>query len=146
MNKATSAALLLIGLVLGASTGCEPDRSTARLRESDLPRGYVDQPVAGPLPAGDIVVSGWALAAGGIEDIAIYADGRYVDSAVLGFSRPDVAASEPADEAAPTCGFQLLLSAHKLPTGPVTLLVQARSRSGATRDLSVVPVIIPSVR
>lgn len=146
MKRATSAALLLIGVVLGASTGCEPDRSTARIRERDLPRGFVDQPVAGPVPAGDLVVAGWALAPGGIEDIAVYADGRYVDSAVLGFTRPDVAAAEPADEASPTSGFRLLLPAHRLPAGPVTLLVQARARSGATRDLGVVPVVIPSLR
>jgi hypothetical protein len=144
MRKAISAALLLV--VLGASTACEPKRSTARVRELDLPRGYVDQPVSGTLPPGDILVAGWALAAGGIEDVSIYADGRYVDSAVLGFARPDVAASEPANKEAPTAGFQLLIPANKLPAGPVTLLVQVRARSGATRDLGVVPVVIQSAR
>lgn len=146
MSRALSASILLIALVAGASIGCEPARSTGRIRELDLPRGYVDTPVSGTLPAGDVLVAGWALCAGGIEDVAVYADGRYVDSAVLGFARPDVAASEPGDPAAPTSGFQLLIPANKLPSGPVLLLVQARARRGPTRDLCAVQVIVPGPR
>jgi hypothetical protein len=143
MSRPLSASILFIALVAGVSIGCEPARSTGRIRELDLPRGYVDTPVAGALPSGDILVAGWALCAGGIEDISIYADGRYLDSAVLGFARPDVATAEPAVPEAATSGFQLLLPAKKLPPGPVTLLVQARCRSGATRDLAVLPVVVP---
>lgn len=144
MRRVLSAASLVV--VLAASTACEPGRSTARVRELDLPRGYVDQPVSGTLPPGDLLVAGWALAEGGIEDVSVYADGRYVDSAVLGFARPDVAASEPANKDAPTAGYQLLIPANKIPAGPVTLLVQVRARSGATRDLGVIPVVLQSAR
>lgn len=146
MSRASRAGALLVGLGAALVFGCEPAQSPGRLRELELPQGFVDQPVAGALPPGDLLVAGWALAPGGIEDVSIYADGRYVESAVLGFSRPDVAAAQPADPAAPTSGFQVLLASHRLPPGPVTLIVQARSRSGATRDLGVVPVIAPGPR
>lgn len=143
MNRPLSAAFLLLALAAGVSTGCEPAHGTARVRELALPQGFVDTPVAGALPAGDVLVAGWALSSDGIEDVSVYADGRYVDSAVLGFARPDVAAALPSDPRAATSGFQILLSAQALPAGPVTLLVQARAHSGATRDLAVLPVVFP---
>ena len=145
MRRSFSTGILLIGLAVRASVACEPGRSSSRIRELDLPHGFLDAPLPGPLPSADIFVAGWALSADGIEDVSVYADGRYVDSAVLGFARPDVAVVEPAAKEASTSGFQLLIPAHKLPGGPVTLLVQARSRRGATRDLGVVAVVVPAL-
>ncbi|MBI5446372.1 MAG: hypothetical protein HY900_34805 [Deltaproteobacteria bacterium] len=144
MSRPLSIGILLAGLAAGASIGCEPGRSSARIRELDLPRGFVDAPLPGPLTAADVFVAGWAISADGIEDVSVYADGRYLDSAVLGFARPDVAAAEPAAPGASTSGFQLLIPPSKLPRGPVTLLVQARTRGGATRDLGVVVVVVPT--
>ena len=135
--------VLAILLATGTNLGCEPAHSTGRIRELELPKGFVDKPGDGTPVTGDLLVMGWALAEGGIEDVAIYADGRYVDSAVLGFSRPDVAAAEPGTPGAATSGFQVLLPAHRLPEGEVILVVQARAQRGATRDLGAVRVIVP---
>lgn len=136
--------VLAILLVVGASLGCEPARSSGRLRELELPKGFVDVPGEGTPVNGDLLVMGWALAEGGIEDVAIYANGRYVDSAVLGFARPDVATAEPGTPGAATSGFRVLLAADRLPAGEVMLVVQARTRRGATRDLAAVRVIVPT--
>ena len=135
---------LLVGLLATAmAMGCEPDRSTGRVREVDLPIGFVDLPADGTQVTADLFVTGWALSADGIEDVAVYANGRYVDSAVLGFARPDVAEAEPGMAGAATSGFQVVLPAQRLPGGEVTLVVQARTRRGATRDLGAPQVIVP---
>ncbi|MCL4810122.1 MAG: hypothetical protein KJ062_20370 [Thermoanaerobaculia bacterium] len=144
MKRRFSARLFLAALATAAVSACEPAYSTGRIREVDLPRGYVDVPADGSVVDGEILVAGWALAEDGIEDVAIYADGRYVDSAVLGGARPDVERAEAGREGAATSGFQVLLPAHRLPAGEVTLVVQARTRKGATRDLRAVPVYVPS--
>ncbi len=106
---------LLVGVLATAmAIGCEPEGSIGRVRELDLPIGFLDLPAAGTLVTGDLFVAGWALSADGIEDVAVYANGRYVDSAVLGFARPDVAEAEPGMAGAATSGFQLVLPAQKL--------------------------------
>lgn len=142
-SRALHAGLLAAALATASGIGCEPARSSGRLRELDLPRGFVDLPADGTPVTGDLFVMGWALAADGIEDVAVYANGRYVDSAVLGFARPDVAEAEPGMAGAATSGFQVVLPAHRLPGGEVTLVVQARTRNGATRDLGAPRVIVP---
>lgn len=135
---------LLAGvLAMAVGIGCEPGGSTGRVRELDLPRGFVDLPADGTPVTGDLFVTGWALSADGIEDVAVYANGRYVDSAVLGFARPDVAEAEPVTAGAATSGFQLVLPVQRLPGGEVTLVVQARTRRGATRDLGAPQVVVP---
>jgi len=144
MKRNLSASALLVALAVVAVAGCEPVHSTGRIREVELPRGYVDVPADGSVVDGEILVAGWALAEDGIEDVAIYANGRYVDSAVLGAARPDVAKAEAGREGAASSGFQVSLPAYRLPAGEVTLVVQARTRKGATRDLRAVPVFVPS--
>jgi hypothetical protein len=144
MTWRLAAGALLVALATVAVTGCEPAHSTGRIREVEMPRGYVDVPADGSIVDGEILIEGWALAEDGIEDVAIYANGRYVDSAVLGGARPDVARAEAGRQGAAISGFRVLLPAHRLPAGEVTLVVQARTRKGATRDLRAVPVFVPS--
>jgi hypothetical protein len=144
MERRSLSLRLLVGVLATAmAIGCEPEESTGRVREIDLPIGFLDLPTSGTLVTGDLFVTGWALSADGIEDVAVYANGRYVDSAVLGFARPDVAEAEPGMAGAATSGFQLVLPAQRLPGGEVTLVVQARTRRGATRDLGAQQVVVP---
>lgn len=142
--RALRAGILAVALAAAAGIGCEPARSTGRVRELDLPWGFVDTPREGPVPAGDLLVEGWAVAKDGIEDVAVYVNGRYIDSAALGFSRPDVAVAEPAVPGAGASGFRLIVLARDLPSGEVTLVVQARSRGGATRDVGNPRLVVPS--
>lgn len=140
----TRVILLAAFLALATGSGCEPAASSGRLRELELPRGFLDLPLEGAVPQGDVVVAGWAVAPDGIEDVAVYVNGRYVDSAALGFSRPDVARAEPTAPGASTSGFRAIVAAADLPGGEVTLVVQARSRLGATRDVGAVRLVIPT--
>jgi hypothetical protein len=130
-----------IGLAAALSS-CEPATSTGRVRRATLPWGVVEAPAAGTVVTSEVIVSGWASSPDGLDDIAVYANGTYVDSTVLGFSRPDVLAADSANVPEGTTGFRLRLEAFRLPPGDVTLVVQVRTRAGATRDVGVVPISV----
>jgi hypothetical protein len=132
---------MTIGLA-AALCSCEPSRSTGRVREAALPKGAVETPGAGTVVTDEVVISGWASSPDGLDDVAVYANGAYVDSAVLGFFRPDVLAADPSNAPEGTSGFRLRLEGFRLPPGNVTLVVQARTRAGSTRDLGVVPISV----
>jgi hypothetical protein len=133
--------MMAIGLAAVLSS-CEPAASTGRVREAALPWGVVESPAAGAVVTSEVVVSGWASSPDGLDDVAVYVNGSYVDSAVLGFPRPDVLAADPSNTPDGTSGFRVRLDVFRLPKGDVTLVVQVRTRSGATRDVGVVPISV----
>ena len=102
----------------------------------------MESPQPATVVTSELVVSGWASSPDGLEDVAVYVNGGYVDSAVLGFSRPDVLAADPANVPEGTSGFLLRVEAFRLPRGHVSLVVQVRTRAGATRDVGVVPITV----
>ena len=141
MRKRTTRLWATIGLAI-ALNSCEPAGSSGHVREAALPRGAVESPQPATVVTSELVVSGWASSPDGLEEVAIYVNGDYVDSAVLGFSRPDVLAADPANVPEGTSGFLLRVEAFRLPRGHVSLVVQVRTRAGATRDVGVVPITV----
>ena len=117
--------------LLGASAGC-----SSRTSSAPLPFGFVDAPTSGEAVQGEVRALGWALCEGGPCEIAFYVDRRFVKQASAGPSRPDVAKAYPDVPGAETSAWEATLSTQGLGPGPHELVVQARSKAGATRDLA----------
>lgn len=95
----------------------------------------MDAPKPGETIRGNYSITGWALDETGIRDVSIYIDRILVGTAKLGVSRPDLVANFSAFPDAETGGFEYVWNSAGLPPGPHELVVQARSKNGATRDV-----------
>ena len=91
---------------------------------------------------GPVEVAGWALSEQPIEEVSLYIDRKYRGNAALRVARPDVAASKPDYRYAATAGWMTTLDTTALTPGWHEVVVQARSRDGATRDLATVPILV----
>ena len=87
-------------------------------------------------------MAGWALSEAGIQSVAVYMDRNLAAFAMLGVDRPDVQKVFPAIPGSATAGWRLTFDATGIQPGRHEILVQARSREGATRDLGVATVTI----
>jgi hypothetical protein len=122
--------LLTILIVVTAACGSRRDHTK-------LPTGYVDAP---PLSGqavlhGPTTFEGWALADGGVEEVAVYIDQHYVASAQTGVERPDVGKSLPKEPNAGKSGWRASVDVSNLPPGLHAFVVQATAHSGAKRDI-----------
>ncbi|HEY7577887.1 MAG TPA: hypothetical protein VH855_09845 [Acetobacteraceae bacterium] len=77
-------------------------------------------------------LTGWAVAPQGIEQINVYADGRYIASADYGTVRKDVAAVFPRWRDSHRSGFGLRLPARVFLKDPATIEIEAQLASGKT--------------
>jgi len=128
--KCVSLIPLLIVLLIGV--GCETRDGHAK-----LPAGFVDiPPTSGQaVLRGATPFEGWALADGGIEEVAVYIDGQYVISAQTGVERPDVAKSFPKEPGAAKAGWRASVDVSGFPAGIHQFVVQAAAKNGAKRDI-----------
>jgi hypothetical protein len=122
----------LLGILLA---GCGKHETIPSL----LPLGHVDSPSSGDVIHGTARFSGWAVSESGIQSVAAYMDRHFAGFATLGMSRPDVQKAYPAIPGAAEAGWQINLPAAGH-TGPHEIVLQARSKDGATRDLGTVTV------
>ncbi len=135
MTNSLWGALLLCGLLVSAS--CSRDNT-----HPDLPYGAVDTPAASGTVTGKVMVAGWALADDGIESVSIYVDRKFASAGQTGAPRPDVQKIYPKMPASGNAGWSALLDTGAFSPGWHELTVQVRSKSGATRDLAPLSVLV----
>jgi hypothetical protein len=126
--------IFLLGLCL---TSCQSAKTPGK-----LPFGFLDQPVVGQPIQGKAPVSGWAISEDGIQSVEIYIDRDFVGQAAIGEARPDVAKVYPNLTDSGSSGWNLTVDANLLPEGIHELTVQIRSKRGAYRDLTSIPITI----
>jgi len=109
---------------------------------SGLPLGNVDvRP--GPNITGVVSVAGWAAAEDGISKVCLYVDRKAAsctESIIVG--RPDVAAAYPHIAGAGTSGWSIQFDSSGLSPGNYEFLIQATTKSGATRDIGSMIVAV----
>lgn len=133
MRYFTFSVLTLILLLSGCST--DPSKAS-------LPLGHTDSPQNEAVITGTYTVSGWALSPAGVEKVAVYLDGSYLGTAELGLDRPDIAKLYPAILGSETAGFKYDGSTSGMPSGRHEIVVQARTKSGALRQVGTLFVNI----
>jgi Bacterial Ig domain len=133
-------ALSLTCSIFLAITGCQHVDPHASL--SPLPLGVLDNPRPGDVLQGYTVFRGWAFSESGIQSVTIYVDRTAAGFATLGVSRPDVQHALPNFPNAGEAGWELNFDTSRLKPGKHELIVQARSKQGATRDLGSISVTI----
>ena len=96
------------------------------------PFGAVNVPIADSSvhANGVLVVAGWALDDRRVEHVDVFIDGLLEREAVLGVSRPDVAAYYPNVPDASNAGFVIFIDATRLTNGVHTLTVKATDDQG----------------
>jgi hypothetical protein len=136
-----TALLIALSCVVVSAVACGDKVKDAG---NQLPFGFIDAPKPGDvIKPGPTMVGGWAVDDTGIREIRIYVDDHYATSTTLTVSRPDVAKVHPRYATkGDMLGWNLLLDLGSTP-GTRTILVQAVDENGATRDLGVVPVVVP---
>ena len=127
------ASTLAVGILVTAC-GRPPDESH-KTSTATLPWGAFDSPRAGEVLKGTVSFQGWALGDVPIQGVNIYADRKFLTSAQVGVSRPDVASAFPASSQAATSGWTGNVDTTKLSEGKHEFLFQIRSAEGATKDL-----------
>jgi glycosyltransferase involved in cell wall biosynthesis/predicted nucleic acid-binding Zn-ribbon protein len=120
-----------------------PAKAAPRTRadDHDLPFGYVESPASSTVVTDRCEISGWALSASGVSEVRVYVDGRLAASAGVRDYRPDVARAYPGFPDNPFAGWTITLDMAPLPEGLHELLLQARSRTGSSRDLGVLSIV-----
>jgi N-acetylmuramoyl-L-alanine amidase len=108
----------------------------------ELPFGEVvqrtqDQPFEGPF-----VIRGWALSENGIQQVSIYEDRLFLADAKLGLSSPEAQKAQPNFPGSANAGWRFEADTGIFTRGTHELTVQARSKTGAVRELASWKVII----
>jgi hypothetical protein len=111
-------------------------------QKAKLPFGGVNAPANGRKASGNMELVGWALAEAGIDSVSVYVDRVFVSTCALGLPRPDVAQVYPNIGGRDNAGWKAVLDTTKFPPGWHEVVMQARSKDGATRDLASVSVLI----
>ncbi len=86
---------------------------------------------------GLVVISGWAMPAGGVRDLAILHAGRVLAMAVCHGKRDDIAQRFPANTAAPKSGFRSSFLPHTPLQAGETLVLRLRTATGEILTLDV---------
>jgi hypothetical protein len=129
-------------VLLVLTTACSHKSSSEELQHSKLPFGVMDAPQNGAAVRGKVGMGGWALCEGGIAQVIVYLDRDYVTQSRLRLPRPDVAKAFPSFIDAATAGWNAVLDTTPFPPGNHEVVVQAKCNTGATRDLSVIHIIV----
>jgi hypothetical protein len=106
------------------------------------PFGKMDAPLDGQTFAGPFAVAGWAISEHGMEEVAIYVDGKLLANSHLGLERPDVRAAYPKARDGQTSGWRLEVTPNTLTPGDHEVVARARSKSGAVREIGKAKVSI----
>nr|WP_275299528.1 Ig-like domain-containing protein [Clostridium sp. YIM B02506] len=105
--------------------------------EKLVPIMNVDEPRVNLTANGNIKVRGWALNASGIKEVKVYAQDKYVGSAALGKSRPDVKNAYPVYTNADKSGYEYTINTSAIAVGGNTIKVQAIGNDGTSQTYSV---------
>ena len=125
------------------SIACIRQESPGTLKSADtLPFGQVLEPQPDQVINGPFAVRGWALSENGIEQVAIYEDRIFLASAKLGLSSPEVQKEHPDFPGSAKAGFRFDADPGIFTSTKHELTVQARSKTGAVRELASLRVVI----
>lgn len=116
----------------------KPDHSSA----DKLPFGQVlepreDEPINGPF-----AIRGWALSENGIQQVTIYEDRIFLANAKLGLSSPEAQKAQPNFPGSANAGWRFDTDPGIFTSARHELTVQARSKTGAVRELASLKVVI----
>jgi hypothetical protein len=108
----------------------------------ELPFGEVlertpDQPFEG-----HFVIRGWALSENGIQQVSIYEDRLFLADAKLGLSSPEAQKAQPNFPGSANAGWRFEADTGVFTRGAHELTVQARSKTGAVRELATWKIVI----
>lgn len=136
--------LLVAGLsaLCWFSPGCGQQQKAATATAGGLPFGEVLEPKPNQTITGPFAIRGWALARNGIEQVAIYEDRTFLADAKLGLSSPEAQTAQPGFPGSAQAGWVFDADLGIFTSGIHELTVQARSKTGATRELASWKVVI----
>lgn len=138
-NTARLGTLLLLLLV----SACDKKPQGDRLGGSKLPLGFVDTVQPGAILTGVVDVKGWALSEDGIQSVCVYIDRVRVNCTDhVAEERLDVAKVITMIPNAEKSGWGVTFDGTSLAPGEHEFVVQAITKTGASRDLIDTRVVI----
>ena len=114
----------------------------ARASKDELPFGQVLEPNPDHTITGPFAIRGWALSKNGIQQVAIYEDGTFLADARLGQSSPEAQTAQPSFSGSANAGWVFDADPAIFTSGIHELTVQARSKTGAIRNLASWKLVI----
>ncbi len=124
------------------SASCVREEPRGHVPEDELPFGQVLEPKPGQPLGRALVIRGWALSEYGIQKVAIYEDRAFLADAKLGLTSPEAEKAQPGFPGVAHAGWRFEADPRIFSTGPHELTVQARSKTGAVRELASWNIII----
>lgn len=124
------------------SAACVQPEKPGHSQADELPVGEVLEPKPDAPVSGPFTIRGWALSVNGIQQVAIYEDRVFLANARLGLGSPEAAKQYPDLPANATAGWGYDADPSIFTTGTHELTVQARSKTGAVRELASWKVVI----
>jgi len=124
------------------SAACVQEERPDHASADKLPFGQVlepreDEPLTGPF-----AIRGWALSENGIQQVAIYEDRVFLANAKLGLSSPEAHDAQPSFPGSANAGWRFDADPGIFTSARHELTVQARSKTGAIRELASLKVVI----
>jgi hypothetical protein len=134
---------LLSVCVLGfVSAGCVQPEKPGHSSADELPFGEVVEPKPDQAISGPFTIRGWALSENGIQQVSIYEDRKFLANARLGLISVEAEKEYPNFPGNATAGWGFDADPTIFTSGPHELTVQARSKTGAVRDLASWKIVI----
>jgi len=134
--------LLIVFVLCLCPLACVREETDAGSLSDKLPFGQVLEPADGAVISGPVTVRGWALSEYGIQDVAIYEDRNFLANAKLGLSSPEAQQQQPGFSGSANAGWRFDADPGIFTNGRHELTIQARSKTGAVRELASLKVVI----
>jgi len=124
------------------SPACVRQETAGHATPDELPFGQVLEPKPDQEITGPFSIRGWALSENGIQRVEIYEDRTFLADARLGLSSPEAQAAAPDFPGNANAGWVFATDLGIFTSGTHELTVQARSKTGAIRELGSWKLII----
>ncbi len=124
------------------SPACVQQEPTVHATADELPFGQVLDPKPDQEITGPFAIRGWALSENGIQRVEIYEDRTFLADARLGLSSPEAQGAAPGFPGNADAGWVFAAELGIFTSGVHELTVQARSKTGAIRELGSWKLIV----
>jgi hypothetical protein len=121
---------------------CVRQEPAGHATADELPFGKVLEPKPDQEITGPFAIRGWALSENGIQQVEIYEDRAFLAYARLGLSSPEAQKAAPDFPGNANAGWVFAADLGIFTSGTHELTVQARSKTGAVRELASWKLII----
>lgn len=98
---------------------------------------HIDTPKVNTVITDSVDITGWALNSFGISNVKIFVDGKYINSATIGLSRPDVDIVYPNYINGVNSGYSYTLDTSRLTIGSHTIKAQSLGKDNAVTEATV---------